>query len=109
MQGAILVLIPAILISLGVSAIKFKYFGSSLFSQFLGDRIPIKLIVILILAILSTFIIDYIYCNVIQTQCEPDALAAVGYFFHAIFVFITSIVFEFVFTTCLQKYFKGSS
>ncbi len=109
MLGAILVLIPAIIISLGVSAIKFKYIGLSLLSEFLGDRIPIKLIVILILAISSTFAIDYIYCNVIQTQCEPDALAAVGYFFHVLLVFIFSIVFEFVFTKFLQKYLKGSS
>jgi len=103
MQGVTLVLIPAVIISLGVSVAKLKCLSFPMFQQFLEGRIPIKLIVIFILAISSTFIVDYIYCNVIQTQCKPDALAAVGYFFHAVLVFVTSIVLEFIFTKCLKS------
>ena len=108
MQGMILVLIPAIIISVGISFVKFKYPSFSVFVHSFQGRLPIKVVVILILAISSTFIMDYVQCNVVKAECKPDALAAVGYFFYATLVFIVSIVLEYILTTCLRKYCRSS-
>lgn len=104
MEGVILVLMPAILISLGVLTIRLKF--CSLISDFLKCGLLIKLVSILILSVFSTFAVDYVYCSTVQVQCEPGALTNIGYFFHALFVFFMSITFEYVFTIFLGKYFK---
>jgi hypothetical protein len=90
MQGVLLVLVPAIIISLGVATFKLKFPNFSLLPDVFNIKLPINLLVILALAITSTFSINYIYCDLLQTECKPDALSAVGYIFHSILVFISS-------------------
>ena len=48
--------------------------------------------VIIALSILTTFVVDFIYCSVLQTKCEPDALSMVGHFFFTLLVMVSSSV-----------------
>jgi len=105
MQGVLLVLVPAIIISLGVTTFKLKFPNFSLLQEPLSSKLPINLIIILILAISSTFSIEYVYCDLLQTECKPDGLAVVGYVFHSLLVFITSTLFVLFF----QKLFESRS
>ena len=105
MQVALLVLVPAIMISLGVSAFKLKFPNFSLLPEAISSRLPINLIVILILAITSTFFVNYIDCHILQAECKPGALSAVGYIIHSILVFISSTLLVVFF----QKIFESRS
>lgn len=51
-----------------------------------------SVLIMVTLAICSTVIVDFVFCSILQTQCEPDALNAVGYFFHALLVVVISLV-----------------
>jgi len=48
--------------------------------------------IILVLAICSTIAVNFTFCSILKTQCEPDSLNAVGYFFHALYVVVISSV-----------------
>lgn len=57
---------------------------------------------IVLLAICSTMVVNFVYCSILQTQCESDALNAAGYFFHALcVVVISSVIYGF-----LRRWFK---
>lgn len=103
MQGALLVLVPAMIISLGVITFKLKFPNFNVMLDAFSIRLPTYLIVILALAISSTFSINYIYCDLLQTKCEPEALAAIGYIFHFILVFIFSTLLAVFFNKLFKK------
>lgn len=48
--------------------------------------------VIIVLSILTTVIVDFIYCSILQTKCEPDALNAVGHLFFTLLVMVSSSI-----------------
>lgn len=57
------------------------------------------------LGVLSSFIVDFMFCSVLQTQCEPDPLNAVGLFFNSLYVIvICSVIFA-----LLPRRFKKTS
>ena len=56
------------------------------------QRNAIAYSVIIALSILSTVIVDFIYCSILQTMCEPDALNAVGYLIFTFMVMVPSSV-----------------
>jgi len=78
MTPFLMVAIPVVLIVALVTLIK--------------QRDLIAYSVIIALSILTTVIVDFIYCSVLQTKCEPDALNAVGYFFFTLLVMASSSV-----------------
>ncbi|MFT4807947.1 MAG: hypothetical protein ACI9LX_001270 [Paraglaciecola sp.] len=69
------------------------------------QRDSIAYSVIIALSILSTVIVDYINCSVLQTMCEPDALNAVGDLIYTFMVmvpsgFIYALLSEFIKNKC---------
>ena len=76
MNPFLMVAIPVVLIVALVTLIK--------------QRDSIAYSVIIALSILATFVVDFIYCSVLQTKCEPDALNAVGYYFYTFMVMAPS-------------------
>lgn len=57
------------------------------------------------LGVLSSFIVEFMFCSVFQTQCEPDPLNAVGLFFYSLQVIvICSVIFA-----LLPRRFKKTS
>ena len=67
------------------------------------QRDAIAYSVIVALSILSTFIVDFIYCSVLQTMCEPDALNAVGYLIFTFMVMVPSGVIYALLTEFLKN------
>ncbi len=54
-------------------------------------------LLIFALGVASPFIVDFVYCSVLSNECAPDALEAVGFFFHAVYViFISSVIYGFI-------------
>ena len=53
-------------------------------------RDAIAYAVIIALSILSTIIVNFVYCSVLQTMCEPDALNDVGYLVFTLMVMVPS-------------------
>ncbi|GEM_PF-460785 len=48
------------------------------------------------LGVLSSFIVEFVFCSALKTQCEPDPLNAVGLFFHSVYVIvICSVIYLF--------------
>ena len=74
MQTAFIIGLPVIVILLFVTMLKLKPLSSYMAIVGLGG--------------LSSFIVDFIFCSVLKTQCEPDALNAVGLFFHSLYVIV---------------------
>ena len=57
---------------------------------------PFALLVILGLSALSTYTVNFIYCELLKAKCELDALNAVGYFFHWAGVSFIVSLFDFL-------------
>lgn len=51
-----------------------------------------SLLLIFALGVASPFIVDFVYCSVLNNKCKPDALSAVGFLFHAMYVVVISSV-----------------
>lgn len=64
---------------------------------------PFALSIIIGLSAFSTFIVDFTYCEILKTQCEPDALNIVGYFFHWLLVSAIASVLDFSFYKLFTK------
>ncbi len=80
MQTAFVLGFPVIVILLIVARLKLKPLTSYMTIVGLG--------------ILSSFIVEFVFCSVLKTQCEPDALNVVGIFFHSFYVIaICSIIY----------------
>ncbi len=75
----------------------------------LGLVISLKLnsmlsyIVIILLGILSTYAVDYIYCNILGFECIPDALTGLGLIIHSLLVIIFSSI---IYNVLCNKYKK---
>jgi hypothetical protein len=67
-------------------------------------RWPSALLAVFGLSAVSTFIVDYVFCNILERSCEPDALSAVGYFFHWLIVSgLASIADFFIYKVLIQQ------
>jgi len=45
-------------------------------------------LIILAMGGLAPFIVDFIYCSVLDNECKPDALSALGIIFHSFYIII---------------------
>lgn len=70
---------------------------------------PIALLIIFLFSAFSTFIVDFTYCEILKKKCEPDALNAVGLFFHWLIVSIISSVLDFTLYKLLVKKIESSA
>jgi hypothetical protein len=73
--------IPAIIVTVLLRLFKLKW--------------PFALLIIFGLSALSTYTVNFIYCELLNTKCELDALNAVGYFFHWASVSFTASILDF--------------
>jgi len=87
MEGILIVLLPSILIVLIIHLLKLV----SLF----------RFILLICLAIASTFFIDFLYCAIFKSSCSSDPLVGVGYIIHSILVVVVSFIFEILRTNLL--------
>jgi len=87
MEGILNVLLPSILIVLIIHLLKLV----SLF----------RFILLICLAIASTFLVDFLYCEILKSSCSSDPLAGLGYLIHSILVVVVSFVLEIARTNLL--------
>jgi len=88
MEGIINVLLPSILIVLVIHLLKLV----SLF----------RFVLIICLAIASTFFVDFFYCEILKSNCASDPLVGVGYITHSVLVMAASFVLEIIRTNLLD-------
>jgi hypothetical protein len=62
---------------------------------------PIACLIIPCFAALATFIVNFTFCELLKTKCEPHGLNAVGYFFHWLVVSGVASTLDF----CVYKMF----
>ncbi|AGP84383.1 hypothetical protein I607_02865 [Alteromonas mediterranea U4] len=74
MQIALVTGIPVIVILLIVISLKLN----ALFSY----------LTIVGLGIASSFTVEYVFCSVLKTQCEPDPLNSIGLLFHSLLIIV---------------------
>ena len=86
MQTALIIGLPVLIILLLVTMLKFK----PIFSY----------MAIVGLGVLSSFVVEFLFCSVIKTQCEPDPLNAVGLIFHSLYVIVICAI---IYTTLPRK------
>jgi len=65
---------------------------------------PAALFIISGLAAFSTFIINFTFCEILKTNCEPHGLNYIGYFFHWLIIFtITSVLDSLLYGYLVKK------
>lgn len=64
---------------------------------------PVALLIIFGLTAFFTFMVNFTYCEILETKCEPDALNAVGYFFHWLIVSATASIVDFLIYKLVAK------
>ena len=87
MEGILNVLLPSILIVLIIHLLKLV----SLF----------RFVLLICLAITSTFFVDFFYCEILKSSCSSDPLIGLGYIIHSILVVVVSFVLEMARTNLL--------
>ena len=87
MEGILNVLLPSILIVLIIHLLKLV----SLF----------RFVLLICLAIASTFFVDFFYCEILKSSCSSDPLVGLGYIIHSILVVVISFVLEMARTNLL--------
>ncbi len=87
MEGILNVLLPSIIIVSIIHLLKLV----SLF----------RFILLICLAITSTFCVDFLYCEILKSSCSSDPLVGVGYIIHSILVVAVSFVLEIARTNLL--------
>jgi hypothetical protein len=87
MEGILYVLLPSILIVLIIHLLKLV----SLF----------RFVLLICLAIASTFFVDFFYCEILKSSCSSDPLVGLGYIIHSILVVVVSFVLEMARTNLL--------
>jgi hypothetical protein len=66
-------------------------------------------LLIFILGLASPFGVDFVYCAILNNECKPDALEAVGFYFLAIYVIaISSVIYALILNTAKRKIKRGS-
>ncbi|GEM_PF-3575235 len=80
MEGILNVLLPSIIIVLIIHLLKLV----SLF----------RFVLLICLAIASTFFVDFFYCEILKSSCSSDPLVGLGYIIHSILVVTVSFVLE---------------
>ncbi len=60
---------------------------------------------IILLGILSTYAVDYTYCNILGFECKPDPLNALGEIIHSVLVIIFCSI---IYTVLPNKYKKNN-
>ncbi|QOL26782.1 hypothetical protein LP316_05655 [Thalassotalea sp. LPB0316] len=64
--------------------------------KYLAFKKTVKYVCILLLSVLSPYVIDIYYCNVLSLGCQADALDGIGFilrtFFVCLFVFVIDLV-----------------
>jgi hypothetical protein len=72
-------------------------------------KIWLSFLLIVVLGVVSPFIVDFFYCSILNNECKPDALEAVGFFFLAIYVIvICSVIYGLILNKVKQKGMHGS-
>jgi len=56
---------------------------------------PLALLIILGFSVISTYIVNFTYCEILKTKCESDALNAVGHLIHWLIVSVIASVLDF--------------
>jgi hypothetical protein len=80
MQTLLIMGVPVIVILLVIVTLKLR----ELFSY----------LAIVGLAVMSTFTVEFLFCSVLKTQCEPDPLNSVGLIIHSFIVItICSVIY----------------
>ncbi|MFT5297462.1 MAG: hypothetical protein ACI9YH_003494 [Colwellia sp.] len=87
MEGILNVLLPSILIVFIIHLLKLVSL--------------LRFILLVNLAITSTFFVDVLYCEVLKYSCPSDPLIGLGYFIHSILVVAVSFVLEIARTNLL--------
>ena len=81
MTSVLIVAIPVVFILAIALALKLKS--------------PFHDLLIVVLAVCSTFVVDFVFCSVLSPQCEPVALKAVAYIVHPFLVIVvTAILYD---------------
>jgi hypothetical protein len=68
---------------------------------------PIALLILISLSAFSTFMVNFTYCEILETKCESDALNAVGYFFHWLIVSAIASALDFSIYKLVTKKVKS--
>lgn len=58
---------------------------------------------IFLLGIISTYVVDYTYCNILEFECKPDPLNALGEIIHSVMVIVISSI---IYALLPKKYKK---
>lgn len=87
MEGILNVLLSSILIVLIIHSLKLV----SLF----------RFILLICLAIASTFFVDFFHCEILKSSCSSDPLVGLGYIINAILVVTVSFILEIARTNLL--------
>jgi hypothetical protein len=87
MEGILNVLLPSIVIVLIIHLLKLV--------------LLFRFVLLLCLAIASTFFVDFFYCEILNSSCSSDPLVGLGYIIHSILVVAVSFVLEIVRTNLL--------
>ena len=87
MEGILNVLLPSILIVLIIHLLKLV----SLF----------RFVLLICLAIASTYFLDLFYCEILKSSCSSDPLVGLGYIIHSILVVVVSFILEMARTNLL--------
>ncbi|WP_042150783.1 MULTISPECIES: hypothetical protein [unclassified Pseudoalteromonas] len=64
---------------------------------------PVALLSIFGLAAFSTFIVNFTFCEILETQCEPHGLNVIGYFFHWLIVATIASVLDLLYYKVFGK------
>ncbi|WMN62056.1 hypothetical protein NI389_19860 (plasmid) [Pseudoalteromonas xiamenensis] len=67
---------------------------------------PIALLIVFGLAAFSTFIVNFTFCEILKTKCEPHGLNVIGYFFHWLLVSSIASALDFMFYKMFNKQLK---
>ncbi len=62
-------------------------------------------VLIILLGILSTYVLNYTYCNILGFECKPDSLNALGEIIHSGLVIVISSI---IYALLPKKYKKRS-
>ena len=93
MEETLSVLLPAIVIVLIIHLLKLVSL--------------LRFILLIFLAIASTFFLQYVYCEVLAYSCSSDPLVGLAYLIHSMLVIVVAFIIELA-RTNLLIYLKRS-
>jgi hypothetical protein len=87
MEGILNVVVPSIVIVLIIHLLRWR----SLF----------RFVLLICLAISSTFFVAFFYCEILKSTCSSDPLVGLGYLIHSILVIVMSFTLEIIRTNLI--------